>query len=80
MTDAIQQQGVNFICLWIDSPGGSPADSVRLANFLADLSPSKVRTVAYIPSEARSDAAVVALACDQVVMAPGRRAGRPRRP
>ena len=42
-----------------------------MANFLAfELSPSKVRTVAYIPSEARSDAAVVALACDQVVMGP----------
>jgi membrane-bound serine protease (ClpP class) len=70
ITDAIQQQGVNFICLWIDSPGGSAADSVRLASFLADLSPGKVRTVAYIPSEARADAAVVALACDQVVMGP----------
>ena len=34
------------------------------------LDPSKVRTVAYIPNEARSDAALVALACDQVVMHP----------
>ena len=67
--DAIRDRGVNFICLWIDSPGGSPADSVRLAISLADFSPSKLRTVAYIPSEARSDAAMVALACDQVVMA-----------
>ncbi|MCX7427568.1 MAG: hypothetical protein NTW96_18305 [Planctomycetia bacterium] len=77
ISDAIQQQGVNFICLWIDSPGGSPADSVRLASFLADLSPSKVRTVAYVPSEARSDAAVVALACDQVVMGPDAVLGGP---
>jgi membrane-bound serine protease (ClpP class) len=71
INDAIRQGGANFICLWIESPGGSPTDSVRLANFLAfELSPSKVCTVAYIPSEARSDAAVVALACDQIVMAP----------
>jgi membrane-bound ClpP family serine protease len=69
--EAIRDRGVNFVCLWIDSPGGSPVDSIRLANFLAkDLSPGKVRTVAYIPAQARSDAAIVALACDQVVMRP----------
>ena len=46
-------------------------EAMRLANFLAlDLDPSKVRTVAYVPSEARSVAAVVALACDQVVVYP----------
>ena len=63
--------GANFICLWIDSPGGSLADSVRLANFLATtVDPAKVRTVAYVPSEARSDAVLVAMACDEVVMHP----------
>ena len=29
-----------------------------------------MRTVAYVPKEARSDAAIVALACDQVVVHP----------
>ncbi len=66
----IRDNGANFICLWIDSPGGSLTDAMRLANFLADLDPSKVRTVAYVPVEARSDAAVVALACDQLVVHP----------
>ena len=47
------------------------ADAMRLANFLAfELDPSKVRTVAYVPHEARSDAAIVALACDQLVVHP----------
>jgi len=68
--EQIRQEGVNFICLWIDSPGGSVVDALRLANFLADLNPSKVRTVAYVPNEARSDAAIVALACDQLVVHP----------
>jgi membrane-bound serine protease (ClpP class) len=68
--EAIRQDNVNFICLWIDSPGGSVVDALGLANFLADLNPSKVRTVAYVPSEARSDAAIIALACDQVVVHP----------
>lgn len=70
--DAINDQKVNFICLWIDSPGGSPVDSLGLANFLAsNLDPSRVRTVAYIPTEARADAALIAMACDQVVLQPG---------
>jgi membrane-bound serine protease (ClpP class) len=64
------RQGVNFICLWIDSAGGKPVDSSNLANFLAGLDSSRVRTVAYIPSQARSTAAIVAEACDQVVMHP----------
>ena len=61
-------QGTNFICLWIDSPGGPVDQAMRLANYLASLDPSKVRTVAYIPEKALSDAAVVALSCDQVVV------------
>ena len=42
----------------------------ELANFLLMLDPSQVRTVAYIPKEARADASLIALACDQVVMLP----------
>jgi len=66
--ESIRKRDVNFICLWIDSPGGSPTDSLTLANYLAALDPSQTRTVAYIAGEARADAAFVALACDQVVM------------
>ena len=61
---------VNFICVQIGSPGGSASDSVRLANFLADLDPAQVRTVAYVPEEARSDAAIVAFACDHWIVRP----------
>jgi membrane-bound serine protease (ClpP class) len=67
----IRDRDVNFVCLWIDSPGGSIGDAMSLADFLAfQLDPSKVRTVAYVPHEARADAAIVALACDQIVMHP----------
>ncbi|MGW8257417.1 MAG: NfeD family protein [Thermoguttaceae bacterium] len=61
---------VNFVCLWIDSPGGSPADSGILADYLLSLDPSRVRTVAYIPKQARADSALIALACDQIIMHP----------
>ena len=66
--DQIHGQDVNFICLSIDSPGGSLADSMNLANFLAELDRTRIRTVAYVPSEARSDAALIAIACDQLIM------------
>lgn len=62
--------GVNFICLRIDSAGGSPEQSLVLANRLADFDPTRVRTVAYVPRLARGDAALVALACDELVMHP----------
>jgi membrane-bound serine protease (ClpP class) len=71
------RQGVNFICLWIDSPGGKPVESSNLATFLAGLPSDKVRTVAYIPSQALAEAAVVAEACDQVVMRPDAMLGGP---
>jgi membrane-bound serine protease (ClpP class) len=62
--------GSNFLCLRIDSPGGEPEQSLVLASWLARLDPARVRTVAYVPSSARADAALVALACDELVMAP----------
>ena len=62
--------GSNFVCLRIDSPGGDPEQSLVLSTFLAGLDPARVRTVAYVPREARADAALVALACDELAIAP----------
>ena len=62
--------GTNFLCLRIDSAGGSPEQSLVLANRLAAFDPARVRTVAYVPRQARGDAALVALACDELVMHP----------
>jgi membrane-bound ClpP family serine protease len=58
----------NFLCLRIDSAGGSPEQSLVLARWLREINPAEVKTVAYIPNQARSDAALIALACDDVVM------------
>ena len=60
--------GINFICVTIDSPGGSLVDSLRMAQYLASLDPTEVRTVAYVDSQARSDAALIAWSCNQLVM------------
>jgi len=62
--------GSNFVCLRIDSPGGAPEQSLVLATWLAALDPARVRTVAWVPREARADAALVALACDELAIAP----------
>jgi membrane-bound ClpP family serine protease len=65
------QKGANFICIWIDSPGGAPLESKKLADYLVTEIPSdEVRTVAYIDNQALADAALIALACDQIVMNP----------
>ncbi len=69
--DRAVSDGANFVCLKIDSAGGAPEQSLVLANWLAGLDPAKVRSVAWVPNEARGDAALVALACDEVVMRPG---------
>lgn len=69
--EAIQRRDANFVCVRIDSDGGSPRDALRLAAYLAaDLDSKKIRTVAYIPTRALADAALIAVACDQIIMHP----------
>ena len=67
---AMREDGVNFICLWIDRPDGSTAAVSGFADFLSKLDTKDVRTVAYIPTMARGIIPLIALACDDVVMHP----------
>jgi membrane-bound ClpP family serine protease len=63
---------VDFLCIDIDSPGGNIESSLNLASYLVkNVDSSKVKTVAYIPFQARSDAAIIAFACDEIVLGPG---------
>ena len=64
----LEQGRTNWIGVRIDSAGGDLAASVRLASFFAQLDSNRVRTVAYVPSEASGGAAIVALSCHQLVM------------
>lgn len=68
--EQVKQGSANFVCVRIESRGGNPIESQQLANYLAALDPAKVRTVAYIESEAHGDAALIALACDEILMHP----------
>ncbi len=60
--------GANFLCLQIESGGGAPLASAELAKTLANR--PEIRTVAFVPSKARCDAALIALACDDLLMRP----------
>jgi len=68
INDQVEIEGSNFICLWIESPGGSLSDSVNLANYLASLDRGRLRTVAYVADDVRGDASLIAVACDEIVM------------
>lgn len=73
LNTTIESTGANWVGVRIDSAGGDLEAAVRLATALAELDENTVRTVAYVPAEASGGAAIVALACDQLVMHPGAR-------
>lgn len=75
--DGMRDHNANLVVIQIDSKGGSVLQSLQIAAFLAALDDNTVRTVAWIPNEAASDAALVALACDHVVLGKGARLGGP---
>jgi len=62
--------GANTIIFEIESPGGYLTTSEELADLIADLKEENIRTVAYIPKKAISGAAIVALGCDEIYLAP----------
>ncbi len=66
----IERNNVNWIGLRIDSSDGEMEQCLALANKLAALRSDEIQTVAYVPREASGGAALVALACDQLVMQP----------
>jgi len=63
-------EGSNLLIFEIDSPGGFLLASEELAHVIADLDPKKVRTVAYVPHQALSGAAIIALGCDDIILTP----------
>lgn len=64
---------VNWICFKIDSTGGELEDCSRLAKTIAGLrargaEAREVHSVAYVPVDASGGAAVVAMACDELIL------------
>ncbi len=71
------QNGSNLILFDVNSPGGDPAEAQSLAVEIAELDSSKIQTVAYVTQQALSETALIALACDQIVMKQGSFLGGP---
>jgi len=67
--DTAKARGADLVILRIDSPGGLVEPSIRTAERLRDV--EWARTVAYVPREAISGAAIVSLGCNEIVMEPG---------
>ncbi len=63
-----EAEGADLIILEIDSPGGTLAETLDMAERLRDL--NFAHTVAYIPKHALSGGAIVALGCDEIIMDP----------
>lgn len=61
-----RQVGCDLLVLEIDSPGGGLTETLKLCDEITGL--SGIHTVAYIPREALSGAAILSLACDDIVM------------
>ncbi len=61
----------NLLILKFDDCSGDPNASVKVARFIAELNPAKIRTAAVIEKSARSGAGLVALSCDQTLMKNG---------
>lgn len=65
---AMNKSKSNLLILKFDDCTGDPNASVKVARFIAELDPAKIRTAAVIEKSARSGAGLVALACDQTLM------------
>ena len=70
---AAKKAGADLIIIEVDSPGGYMQESGDMADLLRES--TWAHTVAYIPDEALSGAAYVALGCDEIVMRPTARFG-----
>jgi membrane-bound serine protease (ClpP class) len=67
--------GAEMLIFEIDSPGGELLASTNLAKTISELEDRRVRSVAYVPAQALSGAAIVSLGCDEIYMHPDAKLG-----
>src|SRR3989304_10127604 len=71
--DVARNQGAKIIILDMDTPGGLVTSSIAVADLIRNL--TDVKTVAWVNPNAHSGGALVAMACDEIVMARSSRIG-----
>jgi len=73
--DRAVADGAQAIVFEIDSPGGYLMASINLAQAITRLEDHKIRTIAYVPREAISGAAIISLGCDEIYLHPEAKIG-----
>ena len=73
--DRCERDGYNLLIFEITSTNGLIKTSLNLATRIAELDPERTRTVAYVQRHALGGAAIVALACDELYLAPSANIG-----
>src|SRR5262245_19122572 len=63
-----RQNGAKLIIIDLDTYGGAVTAALELSQFIK--SQTDVRTIAYVNSKAYSAGAMIAMACNQIVMTP----------
>jgi membrane-bound serine protease (ClpP class) len=69
------ERDADAVIFEIDSPGGLLQESLDLAFQIADLRDRGIRTVAYVPQDAVSGAALISLGCDEIYLHPSGKIG-----
>ncbi|MCH2145011.1 MAG: hypothetical protein MK082_07670 [Phycisphaerales bacterium] len=73
MTSEAVEEGADLIVLELDTPGGDLEATLEICNFIKQ--ETGIRTRAWVRPEAYSAGAIIALATEGVIMAPGGRMG-----
>nr|ADY59834.1 protein of unknown function DUF107 [Rubinisphaera brasiliensis DSM 5305] len=68
-------EGAQTLIFQIKSPGGYLISGTNLAARIAELEEENIRTIAYIPEQALSSAAITALGCDEIYIGPSGQIG-----
>ena len=75
--EGLNRKEVNLILIEVDSAGGNLSESLRLAQYLADIPSDRAEVVSYISGSALGDAALIPLASDMILMHPEAKLGGP---
>lgn len=68
ITEAVDNQGVNFVLLKVQPTETDFTQAKRLASYIAGLDPDAVYTLAILDGDIRGPASLVAVACNEVVL------------
>ena len=72
--DIARERGATVIVFELDTPGGLVTSSIAIADLIKNL-PDEITSVAWVNTNAHSGGSIVAVACDEMVMAKSSRIG-----